>query len=252
MYAIVPFMKVSEIEEKLNLEPGLAEMATAGLHFGHKTSKTHPKMAEYIAGVRNTIHIIDLEKTKEKLALALDFISQLAASGKVILIVGTKPHIKNLVEETAHDCNLPYVVTRWIGGTLTNFSVISKRIEYFKELEVKKEQGEFEKYTKKEQAQIEKELHSLKERFGGIKELKSLPDALFVCDVDENAIAIREAKKAGIKVIAIVDTNNDPTQADYAIPANNDALSSVKYILEKVKEAILNAQSSNPAVKTAS
>jgi len=214
------------------------EMAEAGLHFGHRTSRVHPRMKPYIFGVRNTIHIIDLEKTLEKLKEALRFIRDLISENKTILLVGTKIQIKDLVKEIAKECNLPYVTERWLGGTFTNFKTIKKRVEYFKELEEKKQKGELAKYTKKERAEIDKELKDLEMKFGGIKNLDKLPDAVFIVDMKKNALAVKEAQKKGIKIIAIADTNVDPSLADYPIPANDDAISSVKYILERVREVI--------------
>ena len=217
-------------------DPAIEEMTKAGLHFGHKTSKTHPKMRQYIAGVRNTVHMFDLAKTKEKLQKALAYIQSLRAEGKTLLLVGTKIQVKNLVKETAAACNLPYVSDRWIGGTLTNFGTIAKRIEYFRGLEQKKETGELEKYTKKEQLGIAEEMKNLELHFGGLRSLSKLPDAVFICDLDKNQLALREAKNKGIPVVAVVDTNIDPTLVDYVIPANDDAQSSVQYILGKVQE----------------
>ncbi len=218
------------------VDPVIQEMTAAGLHFGHKTSKTHPKMKPYIAGVRNTVHMFDLAKTKEKLQKALEYIQSLRAEGKALLLVGTKIQIKNLVKETAMACGLPYVSDRWIGGAFTNFGTIAKRTEYFRGLEKKKEAGELEKYTKKEQLGIAEEMKNLELRFGGIKNLAKLPDAVFICDLDKNQLALREAKDKGIPVVAIVDTDIDPTLVDYVIPANDDAQSSVRYILNKLQE----------------
>ncbi len=217
-------------------DPVIEEMTRAGLQFGHKTSKTHPKMRPYIAGVRNTVHMFDLQKTKEKLQEALEYIKSLQAAGKTLLLVGTKIQIKNLVKETAVACSLPYVSERWIGGTLTNFGTIAKRTEYFRGLEQKRAAGELEKYTKKEQLGIAEEMKNLELHFGGIKNLAKLPDAVFICDLDKNQLVLREAKNKGIPVIALVDTNIDPALVDYVIPANDDAQSSVRYILGKVQE----------------
>ena len=221
------------------------EMAKAGLHFGHRISKTHPKMLPFIFGMRNTIHIIDLEKTKEKFIEALKFLREATLEKKVILFVGTKPQIRDLVKQTAIETQNPYVVYRWIGGTFTNFPEIKKRVDYLKELERKKEAGEFEKYTKKERMEIEEEIEKLERKFGGIKNLEKLPDIIFVCDMVKNKLAVDEAKRKGVKIVAISDTNADPSLADYPIPANDDAVSSVKYILEKIKEVILSAKGKN-------
>ncbi|MCD6500456.1 30S ribosomal protein S2 [bacterium] len=214
------------------------EMMKAGVHLGHRISKLHPKMQENILGVKNTVHIIDLEKTAKQLERALRFISEIFQKGGNLLLIGTKIPLKNLVREIAEDCKLPYVTERWLGGTFTNFKIIAERIKYFRELERKKKAGEFEKYTKKERQKLEKELADLKEKFGGIKEMEKIPDVVFICDINKDKLALREANMKGIKVVAIVDTNADPTQVDYPIPANDDAISSVKYILEKVAEAI--------------
>src|SRR3989338_4964431 len=217
-------------------DPVIEEMIKAGLNFGHRTSKTHPKMRQYILGVRNTVHMFDLAKTKEKLQEALLYIQSLRAEGKTLLLVGTKIQIKELVKETAAACSLPYVSDRWIGGAFTNFGTIAKRIEYFRGLEQKKETGELEKYTKKEQLDIAEELKNLELHFGGIKNLSKLPDAGFICDLDKNQLVLKEARNKGIPVIALVDTNIDPSLVDYVIPANDDAQSSVRYILSKIQE----------------
>ena len=220
------------------LDPIAQEMMAAGLHFGHKTSKTHPKMKPFISGVRNTVHIIDLEKTKENLQELLGYIKEMKKEGKVLLLVGTKVQQRTLVKETAEACGLPYVTERWIGGTLTNFASIAKRMERLKELERQKAAGEWqEKYTKKEQLDLTEEIRILKTNFGGIQDLEKLPDAVFVCDLGENKLTVREAKKTGIPVLAIADTNTNPEDADYFVPANDDAASSLKYILEKIKES---------------
>lgn len=239
--------KAAAGEEKKEIEqqdtaPGLEEMAEAGLHFGHKESAVHPKMRPYIFGARNSVHIIDLEKTAEKLKEALGAIRDLVSEGKTVLFVGTKIQTKNLLKETAIECGQPYVTERWIGGLFTNFDIIKKRIDYFRDLEKKREEGELEKYTKKERADFDKEIKDLALKFGGIKSMEKLPDAVFVSDIKKDALAVKEAKMKKIKVIGITDTNVDPTVVDYPIPANDDAISSVKYILEKVKEVILKAK----------
>ena len=218
------------------------EMAKAGLHFGHRASRVHPKMKPYIFGVRNAVHIIDLEKTTEKFREALGFIKKLISENKTLLFVGTKVQVKDMARDVAKECDLPYIIERWLGGTLTNFKTIEKRLEYFKELEGKKEKGELKKYTKKEQAKIDHKIRNLEIKFGGIKNMEKLPEALFILDMKKDNLAIKEAKKKGVKIISIADTNVDPTLADYPIPANDDAISSVKYILDKVKEVILKAK----------
>ncbi len=220
------------------------EMAEAGVYFGHRISKCHPKMKPYILGVKGSDHIniIDLEQTKIFLVKALDYIKELTQEGKTILLVGTKVPTKKLVQEIAEACDFPYVVQRWIGGALTNFKIIHKRIEYFKDIEQKKANGELEKYTKKEQLGFDKEMSRLAIKFGGIKDMDKLPDALLVLDMYQDTLAIKEAKMKELKIIAIADTNVDLTKVDYPIPANDDAITSVKYILEKVKSVVLEAK----------
>lgn len=214
------------------------EMIRAGLHFGHRTTRLHPKMKPYLLGVRNTVHIIDTKKTAEKLKEALSFLQQLISENKILLFIGTKIQHQELVKNLAEEFGFPYVVERWLGGTFTNFEVIKKRAEYLKEIEKKKESGEWEKYTKKEKRKMEKDYQSMKIKFEGIKNLERLPEAIFVLDMKKDKLAVKEAREKGVKVIAICDTNVDPTLADFPIPANDDAISAVKYILDKVKEVI--------------
>jgi len=228
--------------KKTDVNIDTTEMAKAGLHFGHRTSRVHPKMKPYLFGVRNGVHLIDLEKTAEKLKEALAFIRQLISEDKTLLLIGTKVQVKELVKSTAKECGLPYVAERWLGGTFTNFETIKKRIDYFKNLEKKKAGGELEKYTKKERIEIDKELKDLETKVGGIKELTKLPDAIFVLDMIKDKLAVKEAKSKGVKVIALCDTNCDPTLVDYPVPSNDDAISAVKYILDKVKETISQAK----------
>ncbi|MEK7080772.1 MAG: 30S ribosomal protein S2, partial [Patescibacteria group bacterium] len=218
-----------EKDIKLNID----EMAQAGLNFGHKVSNLHPKMKPYVSGIKNNVNIFDLEKTAKEFEKALKFISKLVAENKTILFVGTKIQVKNLVKETAKECGYPYVTERWLGGTLTNFETIFKRVEYFKDLEKKKATGELEKYTKKERLNFDREMESLMVKFEGIKNMPKLPDAVFIFDMRKDETCAREAKIKGIKIIGITDTNINPETADYPIPANDDAISSVKYILEK-------------------
>ncbi len=239
-------MEITKPQEKeipQIIDPVIEEMTKAGLHFGHKTSKTYPKMKPFLAGIRNTIHIFDLEKTKEKLEKALAFIFDYVTQGKVFLFVGTKVQLRQLVEETAKSCNAPFISQRWIGGTFTNFETIAKRINQMLDLEKKQEAGELEKYTKKEQLKIAQQIQELEGKYGGLRTLTKPPDAIFICDLDENQIALREAKRKGIPVVAICDTNIDPTFVNYVIPANDDAISSVSYILNRVKETVLTAKS---------
>ncbi len=225
------------------------EMAQAGLHLGHRTSKIHPKMKEYIIGERNGVHMIDLEKTAVKLKEALNFVAKIVSEGKVLLLVGTKPQIKNIAKQIAIDCEIPYITERWLGGTFTNFATLKNRVNYFKDLEKKKESGELMKYTKKERADFDKEIKKLEIKFGGVKNVEKIPDAIFVLDMRKDDLAVKEARKKNVTVIGIADTNIDPTIADLAIPANDDAISAVKYILEKLKETILKSKIKNQNVK---
>src|SRR3989338_3605092 len=223
----------------LNIE----EMQMAGLQFGHRVSNLHPKMKNYVAVIKNNVHMIDLEKTAKEFEKTLKYISTLAAQGKTLLFVGTKIQVRESVKTAAESCGMPYVVERWMGGTFTNFETISKRLEYFKELENKKATGGLEKYTKKERSLFDKELEILRKKFEGIKHMTKLPDAVLILDVKKDITCAREAKRKGIKIIGVVDTNIDPTIVDYPIPANDDAISSVKYILEKISETITSAKS---------
>ncbi|MEK7664886.1 MAG: 30S ribosomal protein S2 [Patescibacteria group bacterium] len=227
---------------KENTKIDIEEMAKMGVSFGHKFSNLHPKMKPYVSGIKNGVHVIDLEKTAKELEKALRFVSKTISEGKTIVFVGTKIQIKNLVKLAAEECGLPYVTERWLGGTFTNFETISKRVEYFKDLEKKKSTGELEKYTKKERLKFDKEIESLKVKFEGIKNMTKNPEAVFILDLKKDDTSAREAKRKGIKIIALCDTNVDPTIADYPIPANDDAISSVNYILEKVKETIINSK----------
>jgi small subunit ribosomal protein S2 len=235
---VSPSPKSKKGDFKINAD----EMLEAGLHFGHQASRCHPKMKPYIFGVRNTVHIIDLEKTAQKLEEALKLIQELVSEKKILMIVGTKVQAKDLVRKAAEECDLPYVSERWIGGTFTNFEIIKKRVDYFKDLERKKAAGEFEKYTKKEQMKLDEELGDLEIKFGGIKNLEKIPDVVFVLDMKKDKVAIIEARKKGIKIIAVADTNVDPDLADYPIPASDDSITSIKYTLEKVKEAVSKAK----------
>ena len=217
---------------------GIEEMMEAGLHFGHKTSKTHPKMKPFITGVRNTIHIINLEKTQEKLDEVFGVIKQMVTEDKTILLVGTKVQARALVKELAEEVRMPYVTERWIGGLFTNFEEVSKRLAHLKDLEEKlADQEKASKYTKWERHEMAEEIKKLEKKFGGVRSLEKKPDAMLMFDIEENQIAVREAKIMGVKIIAIADTNTNPTQADYIIPANNDAVTSMRYLVDKIKGA---------------
>lgn len=217
------------------------EMMLNGLGVGHSVSRLHPKMKNFVSGIKNNTNLIDLDKSVKEFGKALKFISNLVADNKKIIFVGTKIQMKEIVKQAALDCGVPYVTERWLGGAFTNFETILKRVEYYKDLEKKKLTGELEKYTKKERLNFDKELEKLRVKFEGIKNINKLPDAVFIADLKKDIICAKEAKKKGIKIIAITDTNVDPGLADYPIPANDDAISSVKYILSKISEAVKNS-----------
>jgi small subunit ribosomal protein S2 len=213
-------------------------MAEAGLHFGHRSSNTHPKMKPFIYGTRNSINLIDLDKTKENFKKVLEFIKKEISESKILLLVGTKIQARKLVEDFGREHNLPYVSERWLGGTISNFEIIKKRIDYFNDLERKKEQGELEKYTKKERGQFDLELGRLEKKFKGIKDLEKLPDIIFVLDITKNTLAIKEAKNKEIITIGVCDVNSDPSSVDWVIPANDDSVSAIRYILSKLSIAV--------------
>jgi small subunit ribosomal protein S2 len=214
------------------------EMLKAGVHFGHKKSNWNPKMKDYIYGTRNDIYIIDLEKTMEKLGQALDFIKKIIKDNGKILFIGTRPQCQDLVEEMAKNCKMPYVVWRWIGGLLTNFNTIRKRVEHLIDLEKKKSSGELKKYTKRERQKIDEEIEKLKKKFEGIKGVESPPEAILALSVKQQMTAIREARRKNIPIIALVDTDSDPSLVDYPIPSNDDAISALKFMLEKIGKVI--------------
>jgi len=233
--------KTEKIEKKISsaIDTDLEkQMLEAGVFFGHESSSLNPKMKVYTQGMKNMIYIIDSEKTIKKLNEAIKFLKESIKEEKKILVVGTRVHLQNLTENLAETGNFFFIKNRWLGGTFTNFTEILKRIDYLKDLETKKEQGAFDKYTKKEKAGIDKEIQELNEKFGGIKEMKKVPDVIIVLDIKKDKIALDEARKRGIPAIAIVDTDEDPSLVDYIIPANNDAYSSVKFIVEYIKKQI--------------
>jgi small subunit ribosomal protein S2 len=216
----------------------LMDMLKAGVHFGHKTSLWNPKMAGYIYTQRNNIHILDLEKTKAKLAAALSFAKEIAARGGTVLFVGTKRQAKDMVRKAAESAGMPYVVTRWLGGTFTNFRTIQKTIKKMERYEKMIADGEIKKYTKKEQLMIAREVEKMKLFFSGIKDMKKLPDAIFVLDVKYDHIPVEESRQSKVKVIGLVDTNSDPTKIDYVIPSNDDAIKVIEFMANAMADAI--------------
>jgi len=220
-------------------EISIEKMLEAGVHFGHSKEKWNPKMKPYIFGRRETIHIIDLLQTYEKLKEALNFVADIAAKGGKILFVGTKRQARDLVKKAAELCSMPYVNERWLGGTFTNFETIKKQIEKLKDLEEKEKTGEFKKYTKKEQLVIKEEIDKLKDLFGGLSGLDKLPEAIFIVDIVRDHTPVTEARKIGIPIIALVDTNANPELVDYPIPANDDAVKAIELMCNVVAETIL-------------
>lgn len=228
----------------------IKELFEAGVHFGHKTSRWHPKMAPYIHSKRLDSHIINLEKTVEGIEVALPFLTQIAASGKKILFVGTKKHTKEIVRAAAVSINQPYVTERWIGGILTNISTIGQQIKKLKDLEKRMESGDLEKrFTKLEVQRSQEEIDELNIKYGGIKDLEGKPGALFVVDSIGDLNAIKEARTLGVPVIAIVDTNADPSLIDYVIPGNDDAIKGVQLITDYVCSAIREGAGVNKPVQ---
>jgi small subunit ribosomal protein S2 len=224
------------------LKPDIKEMLKNGVHFGHQKARKHPKMDAYIFGIKNGVTIIDLERTLEKLEKAQQFIENIVLSGKRILFVGTKKQAKKLVSSAAKRAGMPYVVGRWLGGTFTNFRNIAGRTKFLRDGQEKMAKGEYDKYTKFEQMKIAEELEKLEEKMGGIKNMHELPAAILATGVLEDKNAVLEAKRKNIPIIALVDTNVDPSDIDYPIPANEDAVSSLRLILSHLVKTVLDAQ----------
>ena len=224
-------------------ELSMMNMLKAGVHFGHKKAKKHPKMDEYIFSIRNEISIIDLSKTKSKLNEAINFVKDVSSNGGTVLFIGTKKQAKKIIKETAEKCGMPYVTERWLGGTFTNFEKIIASIKRLESIVSQKESGELEKkYNKKERLEIDREIIRLERKFGGIKNMKKIPDAVFVIDIKENDIAVIESGTKKIPIIALVDTNADPSLVDYPIPANDDAIGSITLMASAVANAIVGSK----------
>lgn len=217
--------------------PTLQELLEAGVHFGHQVRRGHPRMRPYIYGAREGVSVIDLTQSEKLLKETSEFVYDLGKSGKVLLFVGTKKQARPIVEELAKELQAPYLVERWMGGFLTNFEQMQKNIKRLKEYLEQKEKGQLSKYTKKEQLLLERKMSKLQRDFAGVMDLDKLPDALFVVDAVSDNIAIREANRLNIKVAAIADSNSDPTQIDYPIPGNDDAIKSIKILVGAVASA---------------
>ncbi|MBP3038382.1 30S ribosomal protein S2 [Bacillaceae bacterium Marseille-Q3522] len=229
----------------------MKQLLEAGVHFGHQTRRWNPKMKKYIFTERNGIYIIDLQKTVKKVEEAYQYVKELAENGGTILFVGTKKQAQESVKEEAIRSGMYFVNQRWLGGTLTNFETIQKRISRLKDIERMAEDGTFDVLPKKEVVQLRKEQDRLEKFLGGIKEMKGLPDALFIIDPRKERIAVAEAQKLNIPIIGIVDTNCDPDEIDVVIPANDDAIRAVKLLTEKVADAILEAKQGEEVTTTA-
>lgn len=218
--------------------PSILEMLQAGVHFGHQTSRWHPKMKDFIYTDRNNIHVIDLEKTQAQLESVLPAIKKMAAEGKQILFVSTKPQAREVVKAAAIECGMPFLTDRWLGGMLTNFAEIKKLVKKYNTLKEEQRTGELEKYTKKEQLDIAKELEKMDIYLGGLAKLEKMPDALFLPAMQREKTAVMEANRMSVPIIAICDTNANPEKADLVIPANDDAVNSIKMIVNLVAAAV--------------
>lgn len=223
--------------------PDLKQLLEAGCHFGHQVRRANPKMAPYVFQARDNIHIIDLLQTRQGLERACEFVKKTAQDGKVILFVGTKRQAQNIVQEEAERVGMPYLVHRWIGGFLTNFEVVKKNLEKLHNLQTKlADQDYLETITKKEKAELEREKRRLEENYGGVINLEKLPDALFIVDSHKEELAVCEANKKEIPIVAICDTNANPTLVDYPIPSNDDAGKAIQLLVKTVAEAVEEAK----------
>ena len=224
----------------------MRQMLEAGVHFGHQTRYWNPKMAPYIFGARGKIHIINLEATVPKFTDAMNYISGLAQKRRTVLFVGTKRSAREAIGEEAQRCGMPYVNARWLGGMLTNFRTVKQSVARLKELEAAETDGTFDKLVKHEVLSLRRERDKLEKSLGGIKDMKNLPDALFVIDIGHENIAVLEARKLGIPVVAVVDTNYDPSLVDYAIPGNDDAIRAVQLYARAAADAVLEGKAAAP------
>ena len=219
-----------------------------GVHFGHRTKRWNPKMKSFIYTERNGIHIIDLQQTISALGKAYNLVRDTVSEDGMILFVGTKRQDQDSLEEQAQRCGMPYVNRRWLGGTLTNWRTIRQRIDYLLNLEERQERGDFERLIKKEALQLEREIVKLNQRLGGIKDMRLLPDLVFITDVRRESTAVKEASKLGIPIIAMVDTNCDPDPIDHIIPANDDAIRANRLIITKIADAVIEGQNMRAAL----
>jgi len=226
----------------LAVEITMKELLEAGVHFGHQTRRWNPKMKEYIFGERNGIHIIDLQKTLKLFREAARFVSDLSSNGKTILFLGTKRQAQEAIAEEANRCGMFYVNHRWLGGTLTNWTTLQKSIKRLKTLKAMTEDGRMAQLSKKEAARLDREMKHLKQNLAGVENMSAPPDAMFVIDSNAEAIAVREARRMGIPVVSIVDTNCDPDQVDWVIPGNDDALRAIKLFTSKISDSVIEGR----------
>jgi small subunit ribosomal protein S2 len=220
-------------------EVSIKALLETGVHFGHRTRRWHPKMDPYIFTERKGVHIIDLQQTLQTLNEVCELVQDTVAAGGSILFVGTKRQAQVTIAREAERCGMPYVNLRWLGGTLTNWQTIRQRIDYLHSLEARRERGDFDFLTKKEALEKEREIEKLNQRFGGVREMRELPDLLFAVDIQREATAVAEADKLGIPIIAMVDTNCNPDPIDYVIPANDDAIRAIRLITHTLADAVL-------------
>lgn len=225
------------IDNVMAVPQDLQELLEAGSHFGHQTRRWNPKMKPYIYAARDGVHVFDLTITAKLLDEACEYIKKTVADGKLVVMVGTKRQAKAIVREEAGKVGAAFIAERWLGGTITNWDEMNKRIKKLRDMKVKKEAGEYKRYTKKENVLINREISRLERFFGGLGDIAAIPEALFVVDTLKEKAAVREAKLRGVKVVAIVDSNSDPDMVDYPIPANDDAVRSIKYIVSRIAAA---------------
>ncbi|HBA36449.1 TPA: 30S ribosomal protein S2 [Candidatus Falkowbacteria bacterium] len=222
--------------------PQIEDLLKAGAHFGHRTNRWHPKMKQFIFTSKNGLYIIDLRKTQEKLQEALSFMAKLVSEGKSILFVGTKSQVSAPLKKMAEEAGQPYIVGNWLGGYLTNFAIVKKSVKKYLDLIEKRESGKLEKYTKKERLNFDREIKKLEMRVGGLTNLNKMPDALFIWDIKEEETAVKEAQQKNIPIVAICDTNVNPEEVNYPIPANDDSTKTIALLVAAIKEALLEGK----------
>ncbi len=227
--------------------PSLKDLLAAGAHFGQRTSRWHPKMKPFLFGSTRGVHLINLEKTREQIASGAEFLLNITRRGGTVLFVGTKGQAQSIIEKEATRAMSPYVTVRWLGGLFTNFNTVLDLIRKLERLETDKKKGQLEKYTKREQLDVERQIRKLNDTVGGIRSLSKLPDAVFITDINVDDIAVKEAVKTGVPIVAIVDSNSNPTKIDYPIPANDDAVKTLELITKIMADAVIEGRQASPA-----